>query len=235
MPGIHPIIQEAIQEAASTPLENIDPGQTTIPDIAFDGPPKDLDGNDRSKDAERFNKVHPAPPPAFPPGVRVKGPISRPMPVKEKIMPRVEDFNSPVSLPPPAPQKPQESPLVPETSETPKPNPVLGPGQEHIDRWKAQYGQVYALALTADLSEAFIFRAIMRTEWKDLQSRIQTAAVQGIQLDMEEEVCKQFVLWPNMLAVANVKAGSYATVCGAIMEVSNFVPPQVVERLIQAL
>lgn len=116
------------------------------------------------------------------------------------------------------------------------PNP---PTQEMMDRWRANYGSVYMIALSDD--EIFIFRPIKRQEYKQLMAMLGEIAGKNPNVNpddmLEEKLCEKCVLWPALGAEFGSfsKAGNIPTLAGVIREASNFIPNQLAVRLVRKL
>lgn len=104
------------------------------------------------------------------------------------------------------------------TEETQKNSGIFVGGltQEMVDKWKGEYGQVFA---TPYDDVTFVWRTISRSEYKQHIARIRDW------LDREEEVCEVAVLWPKNFNFKDgeAKAGYAALISENILDASGFV------------
>ena len=110
-----------------------------------------------------------------------------------------------------------------------------GPSQDHINQLKAVHGEVFCSGFSDE--ELYIWRPLRRNEFKELQQGL--SAGQFDQFGYEEMIVQKCVLWPALGATPsvslNTKAGTVTTLADQIMQNSNFLPPQLVARLVQKL
>src|SRR5687768_33598 len=71
-----------------------------------------------------------------------------------------------------------------------------GPGPAEIERLKLKHGDVYVSAFDND--EVFIFRAVRRLEYRQIQLDMANPELKLDQFDYEERLCKTCVLWPDL-------------------------------------
>ena len=103
------------------------------------------------------------------------------------------------------------------------------PSQQQIDAWKGQYGEVFVVALMDE--SLHVFHAINRADWSSLQTRAAEAAQEGNQLDQEEELVRETLLWSTTPDDLLAKAGTVQSLAGTITEHSNFMDSRLVAAL----
>lgn len=108
-----------------------------------------------------------------------------------------------------------------------------GPGEEQITAWKAKYGEVFVTAISED--EVFIWRALKRREYRELQIKQANPENQMDQLAYEEAVCSVCVLWPTDMKYAEEKGGLATTLAEQIMQNSDFFNPAQAAALVVKL
>lgn len=92
-----------------------------------------------------------------------------------------------------------------------------GPTLDKIEEWKSQYGEIY---LTEFEEEVFIWRALIRKEYKDVMKVATTD-----NFYKEERICERVVIYPegyNFMAMTKGKAGIPTLIAELVMEKSGF-------------
>jgi hypothetical protein len=98
-------------------------------------------------------------------------------------------------------------------------DPKGAPSLDQLKNWKSQYGAIYMSNVT-DASEVFIWRTILRLEWKEL---LATVDMKNEHL-RQEQVIKKYVLYPNSDKILYLLGAGYMTsIETAIMYQSGFV------------
>lgn len=105
-----------------------------------------------------------------------------------------------------------------------------GPTADDIEGYKLKHGDVYISAMSED--EVFIFRAVKRVEWRDLQVKLSQGELDA--LSQEELLVKICVLWSSVTSLES-KAGTVATLSEQIMQNSNFMSPAAAASLVGRL
>lgn len=111
-----------------------------------------------------------------------------------------------------------------------------GPSEVDIERLKQQYGEVFVSAFSE--TEVYVWRPLMREEFRLLQAKLQDPQSDLDQLDYEEEVCKVCVLWPDMVTLTRSlekKGGTASSLAEQIAQNSNFFNPQQAGLLVAKL
>lgn len=125
------------------------------------------------------------------------------------------------------------------------------PDQVTIDNWKAKYRDIFFSGFSEE--ECFIFRALNRKEFRDLQIISQLTAAKEdpktpaeLELRIKESVTSTFnqedevvvkcVLWPQLtIDELGSKAGTVTTLFEQIMANSHFLSPQQAQALVVKL
>lgn len=110
------------------------------------------------------------------------------------------------------------------------------PGEAQIQVWKQQHRDVFVSGLAEN--EFFVFRALKRAEWRQLQARREDPKEQLDQMKQEEVICEICVLWPKITPeywVNGAKAGTASTLAEQVMAHSHFMAPQLAAALVQKL
>lgn len=125
------------------------------------------------------------------------------------------------------------------------------PDQITIDSWKTKYKNIFFSGFSEE--ECFIFRALNRTEFRELQIASQLAATKEdpktpAELELriresvigtfnqEDEVVTKCVLWPQLTVdELGSKAGTVTTLFEQIMANSHFLSPQQAQLLVVKL
>lgn len=92
-----------------------------------------------------------------------------------------------------------------------------GPTLDQVEEWKSRYGEIY---LTEFEEEVFIWRALMRKEYKEVM-KVNNAD----NFYKEERICERVVIWPesyNFMAMTKGKAGIPTLIAELVMEKSGF-------------
>jgi hypothetical protein len=92
-----------------------------------------------------------------------------------------------------------------------------GPTLDKIEEWKSQYGEIY---LTEFEEEIFIWRALIRKEYKEVM-KVETKD----NFYKEERICERVVIYPsgyNFMAMTKGKAGIPTLIAELVMEKSGF-------------
>jgi hypothetical protein len=111
-----------------------------------------------------------------------------------------------------------------------------GPSEADINNMKEQYGEVFVQAMSE--TEVYIFRPLMREEFRVLQARLQDPQGGMDQLAYEEEVCRACTLWPGPAALGKslaTRGGTASSLAEAIAQNSNFFNPQQIGLLVAKL
>lgn len=109
------------------------------------------------------------------------------------------------------------------------------PDQSQIETWKQKHGDVFCSGFSP--SEMYVFRALTRAEFVQVQAVMQSTEEQFTQLDLEEQIVKRCMLWASQegqLALVN-KAGSLTTLHEQILQNSNFINPALAAQLVMKL
>ncbi len=125
------------------------------------------------------------------------------------------------------------------------------PNQVIIDEWKARYGDIYFSGFSE--TECYIWRALSRKEYRDMQIKAQIAAASKPDIDPknipaltaritsditqtfsdEEEMVSRCLLWPKLTPEElTFKAGIVPTLLEQIQQNSYFVTPQQAQMLV---
>jgi len=105
------------------------------------------------------------------------------------------------------------------------------PDQNQISTWKTQYGDIFMSGFTEQ--ELYVWRALSRGEWRELQSMLQSEQMD--QMQYEERMVKICLLWSPVDADPMKKAGTVSTMAEQVMQRSNFVSPQAAAQLVLKL
>lgn len=98
-------------------------------------------------------------------------------------------------------------------------DPQFAPSLDQLRHWKSQFGNIYMSSVTDD-SEVFIWRVVLRLEWKELLSSMDMKN----DLLRQETIIKKFLLYPHPDKVLyQMGAGYMASIESAIMYQSGFV------------
>lgn len=105
------------------------------------------------------------------------------------------------------------------------------PSDEEIEAFKSQVGEVFLISLSE--AENFVFRPIKRLEWRTLMQRVQKLD----DLKKAEAVVMKSCLWPRLdqQNINVLTAGSIETLRDMILQVSNFMLPEVAMQLVRKL
>jgi hypothetical protein len=103
------------------------------------------------------------------------------------------------------------------------------PSRADVDAHKRLHGDVFVSFFSE--TEAYLWRALKRGEYRSLQ---EAAASNTDQLKLEEAIVEKCVIWPKLdkTAFDSMKAGTFSTLSGQIMENSNFMAPPVAAQLV---
>lgn len=123
------------------------------------------------------------------------------------------------------------------------------PNQAIVDDWKSKYGDIYFSGFSKN--ECYIFRAITRKEYRDMQIEAQIIANRAdpkneaeLQLRIKENVTTTYsqedelvstcLLWPKLSSaeLAVKPGGTVPTLLEQIMAQSNFTTPQQAQMLV---
>jgi hypothetical protein len=108
------------------------------------------------------------------------------------------------------------------------------PTQEQINAWKTQFGEVFVSGFSE--TELFIWRAISRPEWVNLQMSAADPELKVDQYKYEEMVCNTCVLWKSVKGTwTEGKAGTPSSLQEQILQNSNFLTPQAAAMLVAKL
>jgi len=108
------------------------------------------------------------------------------------------------------------------------------PTQEQIDKWKVQYGEVFVSGFSEN--ELYVWRAITRPEWVDLQSLTNNPEAKMTQYKFEEMLCDICVLWKSVSkSWVEGKAGTASSLHEQILQNSNFLSAQAASYLVAKL
>lgn len=111
-----------------------------------------------------------------------------------------------------------------------------GPSEADIENLKQQYGDVFVSAFSDE--EVYVWRSLMRDEFRILQLRLQDPDDDIDQLTYEEEVCRTCVLWPDAATLNSGlarKGGTASTLAEQVAQQSNFFNPQQAALLVAKL
>jgi hypothetical protein len=138
----------------------------------------------------------------------------------------------------------KEEQKQPETQESEVPNLVKlleefdnSPGAAEIEKWKQQFGEVFVSGFSE--TDIFVWRPLNRKEYVELQKKMRTPAQENEQqftdLDFEEAVVNQCILWSSDEKILKNKGGSISTLSEQIMTNSNFMAPAMASVLVMKL
>ncbi len=100
------------------------------------------------------------------------------------------------------------------------------PGQDQLELWKQQHGEIFCSGFSE--TELFVWRALSRREYVNLQKLLRTPPQQGQEpmneLDYEEQVVRACLLWSSVPDITR-KGGSISTLSEQVLMNSNFMPP----------
>lgn len=105
------------------------------------------------------------------------------------------------------------------------------PSDEEIEQMKNQVGDVYLMSLSEH--ENFVFRPLKRLEWRALMQKIQK-----IPDDKKAEaIVMKATLWPRLdqQNINVLTAGSIDSARDMILQVSNFIAPEMAMQLVRKL
>lgn len=105
------------------------------------------------------------------------------------------------------------------------------PSDDEIEHFKANVGNVYLLGLSEE--ENFVFRPLKRLEWRALVTKIQKLD----EMKQAEAICMKACLWPKLDQhnINVLTAGAIETLKEAILNMSNFMPPETAMQLLRKL
>jgi len=105
------------------------------------------------------------------------------------------------------------------------------PNKEQIDAWKSRYRDIFVSGFSD--SEIYIWRAITRPEYVQVQRQLQEPNSPIDQFKLEEMVCETCVLWKSVdVSWTEGKAGTPNALSEQIMQNSNFLSPQAASMLV---
>jgi hypothetical protein len=140
----------------------------------------------------------------------------------------------------PVPEQPVEAPQQPaEEEEVTSLSQLLekndGPTEAQVEELKQKFGEVFISAFSE--TELYVWRPLMRDEFRTLQLMLNNPDAPMDQLQYEEKICETCVLWPSKTAAefASAKGGTATSLAEQIMQNSNFFNPQQVSMLVQKL
>jgi len=111
------------------------------------------------------------------------------------------------------------------------------PSDQQVEQWKAKYGDVFVSGFSND--EVYVWRAISRKEWIVLQTELEEAQKNNVQLNpmkIEESMVAKCLLWRSLeVSWDDSKAGTLSTLHEQIMQNSNFYTPQGAAMLVGKL
>lgn len=109
------------------------------------------------------------------------------------------------------------------------------PDEAQLDVWKNQWHEVYCSGMSKN--ELFVFRALTRQEFVELQVAVANPESQLTQLDVEEQIVRRCVLWcsPDADKSLETKAGTFTSLHEQIMQNSNFMNPAMAAALVVKL
>lgn len=107
------------------------------------------------------------------------------------------------------------------------------PTDEEIEALKVKHGDVYLVSLSD--KENFLFRPLLRFEWKELMQRFEKAKLTEQQ--RTDGIAMAGVVWPvlNQSNINKLTAGATDTLRNLIMEASNFMEPERAVTLVRKL
>ena len=111
-----------------------------------------------------------------------------------------------------------------------------GPSEADCERLKEQFGEVLVFASSED--EVYLFRPLLREEFRALQAKLNDPQNNMDQLSYEEDVCKVCVLWPSLAELTKnleLRGGTASSLAEAIAQNSNFFNPQQIGLLVAKL
>lgn len=108
------------------------------------------------------------------------------------------------------------------------------PTQDQIEKWKAEYGEVYVSGFSE--TELFVWHPIARPAYVQIQELVQNPEHQMTQFKFEELVCDSCVLWKSVkVSWEKGKAGTPQSLFEQIMNQSNFLTPAASSMLVAKL
>jgi hypothetical protein len=105
------------------------------------------------------------------------------------------------------------------------------PDDEQIEYFKSQVGDVYLMSLSE--KENFVFRPLKRLEWRTLMQKISK-----LEDDKKSEaIVMKACLWPKLdqQNINVLTAGAIDSVRDMILQVSNFIGPEMAMQLVRKL
>ena len=105
------------------------------------------------------------------------------------------------------------------------------PSDEEIEHFKTQVGDVYLMSLSE--KENFVFRPLRRLEWRTLMQKISK-----LEEDKKSEaIVMKACLWPKLdqQNINVLTAGAIDSVRDMILQVSNFIGPEMAMQLVRKL
>lgn len=105
------------------------------------------------------------------------------------------------------------------------------PAPEVIEQWKIEHGEVFIFMPSQ--KECYVWRPVLRAEFTKLQE--DTATNGFTELQSEEKLLDQVVLWPVDIDWAKKKAGTASTLVEQVMYNSHFLPAQAAAAFVAQL
>ncbi len=107
------------------------------------------------------------------------------------------------------------------------------PSDEDIEKLKEKHGDVFLVSLSE--KENFLFRALLRDEWKALMQRFEKAKLNEEQ--RTDGIAMAGVVFPalNQQNINKLTAGASNTLRNLILEASNFMEPERAVALVRKL
>lgn len=105
------------------------------------------------------------------------------------------------------------------------------PSDAEIENFKAQVGDVYLMSLSE--KENFVFRPLRRLEWRTLMQKIEKLPDDK----KSEAIVMKACLWPKLdqQSINVLTAGAIDSVRDMILQVSNFIGPEIAMNLVRKL
>lgn len=111
------------------------------------------------------------------------------------------------------------------------------PGQTDIEKWKQQHGEIFVSGFSE--SELFVWRPLTRAEYVSFQKQMRAPQEEGREpmsdLDFEDVVVNQCILWGSDMNTLKNKGGSVSILSEQIMTNSNFMAPAMASVLVMKL
>jgi hypothetical protein len=113
------------------------------------------------------------------------------------------------------------------------------PTEEQIEAWKSAAPGGRVRLFTPDMKRVFVLRAIGALELEKIEQQLANVPQEKIARELQKAVCSQATLWTNITKTGKLTnqelqagpAGLPATMHDVVSELSDFLHPQIVEKL----